>query len=84
MGFPLVNYPLGIRRAGVTGTVLARLHIEKDGRVSNISVIKDTIREFGEAGLSSAAKYRFQPGYRDGQATACTVICEFRFDLGDD
>jgi TonB family protein len=84
MGFPLVNYPLEIRRAGMTGTVLAKLHIEKDGSVSNISVIKDTIREFGDAVLSSAAKYRFLPGYRHGQATACTVLCEFRFNLGDD
>ena len=87
-----IVYPWQAREANTEGTVVLNLVVEKDGTISNPSVIKDIGGGCGEEALRVAggmndalkqANLRWVPGKKGGQAVRTQVTIPIRFKLQD-
>lgn len=56
------NYPRELRDAGVRGTVTLRFIVEKDGRTSNIRVLRSESGAFNAPAIAVVRTMRFTPG----------------------
>ena len=77
-------YPDSARRAGIQGTTLLRIHIETDGRVSDVSVE----RSAGHQGLDQAAadavrRWRFEPAQNSAGAVSVWALVPVEFRISD-
>jgi len=77
-------YPDSARRAGIQGTTLLRIHIEMDGRVSDVSVE----RSAGHQGLDEAAadavrRWRFEPAQNSTGAVSVWALVPVEFRISD-
>jgi protein TonB len=77
-------YPEAARRAGVQGTTLLRIHIEADGRVSDVTVE----RSAGHQGLDQAAaaavrRWRFEPALNSAGAVSVWALVPVEFRISD-
>lgn len=79
----LMPYPEQLRVQGITGEVTAQLSIEKDGTVSNVTVLHSSNKEFEAPVLTGAGKLRFQPATTSEGTVSCTANCVFKFELAD-
>ncbi|WP_022663183.1 energy transducer TonB [Paucidesulfovibrio longus] len=79
---PAPEYPREARRKGVTGTVLLRFLVERDGSVSRIQVLQaDPPGVFEENAIRAVALWRFRPGLRHGEPVRTWVRLPLRFRL---
>lgn len=75
-------YPARALRAGVEGSVTARLQVDANGRVSNAEIVDrrgDRDRELDRAVLNTVRDWRFEPAVHDGRAVATTVQLPVEF-----
>lgn len=72
------NYPRDAARTGVlSGTVSARLHVETDGKVSKVEIVKaKPPRQFDREVMAAAAQWKYAP-----ISKPLTTIVEFNFKL---
>jgi len=73
---PVPAYPARALRAGVEGTVTARLQVDANGRVSDAEIVGrsgERDRELDHAVLNTVRDWRFEPAVHDGRAVATTV-----------
>jgi TonB family protein len=55
------EYPANARRFNVSGTVLAKLRIEADGRVSKVEIVKSDADILSKAVVQAASNWRYKP-----------------------
>jgi protein TonB len=77
-------YPESARRAGIQGTTLLRIFIERDGRVSDVTVQ----RSAGDQSLDQAAseavrRWRFEPALNSGGPVAMWAVVPVEFRISD-
>lgn len=75
-GNALPAYPPRALRAGIEGSVVARVSIDPQGRVDDVAIIERKgarDRELDRAVIDTVRDWRFEPAVRDGRAVASTV-----------
>src|SRR3989442_756680 len=75
------EYPEEARLAGLTGTVVVRIVVGTDGRVTSAWVVQGAGHGFDESALAAARKLRFQPATRDGKPVPVQLDYEVHFEL---
>ena len=79
---PAPQYPRDMRRGSIHGTVVIRFEIDSEGLVTKCSLLKQSMKEFGDAAMDAAAKWTFGPAIgRGGKPTAITLDYEFVFTV---
>jgi protein TonB len=79
------DYPPGLRREGIEGSVTVRVTIDERGRVTAVELIKaDDQRFFAETRDQALRYWRFEPARRDGVAVVSDQTMTVHFRLEDD
>ena len=67
-----VRYPQMAQENGISGRVIVKLVVEKDGSVSDVTVIRGVDKDLDrEAMRVVRAMPKWQPGKNNGQAVRC-------------
>lgn len=72
-------YPEAARRAGIRGVVSVNAHVQTDGSVGEVRVIR-SIPELDRAAIDCAKKWRFKPALSAGRPVAVWVGIPIRFE----
>jgi len=75
------QYTEEARDAKIIGTVLLRLHIEKDGSPQNITVIEGLPMGLDEKAVEAIKQWKFKPGMKDGKPVRVQATIEVNFRL---
>ncbi len=75
-------YPEIAQRAGLTGLVVLRVLVNKEGKPMRTAVIKADNEIFVEPAKEAAMKTLFTPAIQNGKPITCWVNIPFRFSLG--
>lgn len=76
------DYPVRLRKKGVTGQVVLNLLVDTDGSVARVRVLSsDPPGVFDELAVSAAKRWRFRPGSNQGKPYAVWVNQPFDFRL---
>ncbi len=75
------NYPESLRKARIEGAVTLVFVLDEDGRVESPRVETSTHAEFEAPALEAIRKWRFKPGYREGQPVRTYLRQTIRFRL---
>jgi protein TonB len=77
-------YPESARRAGIQGTTLLRIHIETDGRVSDVSVERSAGHQsLDQAAADAVRRWRFEPALSSSGPVAMSALVPVEFRIGD-
>jgi protein TonB len=77
-------YPQDARQKGIEGTVVLRILVGKDGNPASVTVRRSSgYPTLDQASLQAAAKWRFSPARKNGQAIASFHDVRIRFCLDD-
>lgn len=76
-------YPAEARRDGRSGTVTVEFVVNEAGEVMNPRVTGASDRIFEEAAVRAVAKWRFEPGRRDGQIVRFRMVVPIHFSLNE-
>ncbi len=79
--FESAPYPPEAEQAGVQGTVVLRLTIDKEGNVTAAEVAEPAGYGFDEAAQAAALKFKFKPATRDGVPFAVKIKYAYDFTL---
>ncbi|WP_252178322.1 TonB family protein [Endozoicomonas sp. 4G] len=76
-------YPRKALQSGAGGSVVFQYTVSKEGRVTDVKILKERPRGkgFGRAIKKAAAKWKFKPAMEDGVAIARTQQQEYEFTL---
>jgi TonB family protein len=71
--------------AGIQGSVLLSVVVQKDGTVGRVEVTRSLDKTYGldDSAVSAARQWRFEPGRKDGKPVAVEVALELTFTLRD-
>jgi len=79
---PKSEYPAEARRLGIEGDVKLRLVVDEQGRVQEVTILRDPGHGFGAVARRSARTYcRFRPARKDGAAVATEIPYTIHFEL---
>ncbi|WP_269791814.1 energy transducer TonB [Stenotrophomonas sp. Iso1] len=84
-GNPLPEYPAEALQAGIEGDVIARLQIDSNGRVVQLSIVAHegaTDPRLDDAAVTALRQWRFHPAMHDGQAVPSVVQVPVEFRTG--
>ena len=77
-------YPDAARRAGIQGTTLLRIHIEVDGRVSEVMVARSAGHQsLDEAAAEAVRRWRFEPALNAGGPVSMWAVVPVEFRISD-
>ena len=77
-------YPESARRAGIQGTTLLRIHIESDGRVSDVTVERSAGHQsLDQAATDAVRRWRFEPALSSSGPVAMSALVPVEFRMGD-
>jgi TonB family protein len=79
--FENAPYPPEAEKAGLQGSVVLKLTIDKDGNVSAAEVMEPAGNGFDEAAQAAALKFKFKPATRDGVPFAAKIKYSYDFTL---
>ncbi len=74
------DYPETAKRAGIEGTVMLKVLVNKTGKVDSVEVQKGPV-VFHKAAIAAARETTFKPARQNDRAVACWVIMPFRFSI---
>ena len=60
------QFPLALRRSGVSGEATVDFIVDTNGNVQNAYVIRSTYREFGLSAVAAVSQWKFRPGRKGG------------------
>ncbi len=80
----VVIYPFEMHRAGLVGTVVARISIDESGKVSSVTITRSTLKEFNSSVIRGVSAMRFFPAIIDSKPVPCFADYEFKFHFGDE
>jgi len=74
------RYPMMARRAGISGAVVVRGIVRRDGTIDNVEVLKDLPYGLGDAAREAVQRWRFRPATFRGEPIDVyyTVTVNFR------
>lgn len=75
------RYPEEARKAGVSGTVLLRIVVDREGSVREVEVVRGIGHGLDEAAVEAARKLRFEPATQDGTPVSVQLNYELHFQL---
>lgn len=78
---PPPEYPETLRRDGVTGTVVVKIQIGTDGKVSNAEVVKSNQHKLEIFAAKAVRKWVFKPATRDGVSVESSLVIPIQFSL---
>lgn len=74
------EYPASLRAGGIGGTVLVRLSVSAQGRVTEATVIQSSgTDDLDAAALDSVGQWFYEPAYQDGKAVAAQTTARIDF-----
>lgn len=76
-------YPYDAKREGLHGEVLVEFIVDETGAVIEPRVVRSSHRVFEEASLRAVAKWKFEPGRRDGRVVRFRMAVPVVFNLND-
>jgi len=77
-------YPESARRAGIQGTTLLRIHIETDGRVSDVNVERSAGHQsLDQAAADAVRRWRFEPALSSAGPVSMWALVPVEFRIGD-
>jgi protein TonB len=76
-------YPHLLKSAGVEGSVTVTFTVDEKGHVSDARVVNSSHREFEEPTLRAVAKWRFEPGRRNGVPVRFRMQVPIMFALNE-
>ena len=79
--FVEAEYPAEARKKGIEATVVLRLELDAEGKVTEAAVERGAGSGFDEAALRVARQFEFEPARKDGEAVAAAILFEYRFTL---
>lgn len=81
---PLPVYPGELLRANITGDVEVRFLVREDGSVSDVSIVSQSQREFGDPTKEAVTKWKFLPtrDRKTGKPVPIWMRCSLVFKLG--
>ncbi len=74
-------YPEAERDAGREGTVVVDLHVDANGRVTAVEVVRSADPAFDEAAKKAALLLRFSPAYRGAEKVPVKLRQAIKFNL---
>lgn len=78
---PPPEYPETLRRDGVTGTVVVKIQIGSDGKVSAAEVVKSNQHKLEIFAARAVKKWVFKPATRDGVNVESSLVIPIQFSL---
>ena len=75
------SYTESARKYSVQGTVILRAVFSKDGRVTNIKVVKGLPHGLTQAAITAAQRIEFTPATKDGRPVSQYIQLEYNFNL---
>ena len=79
--FEAAAYPVAASQAGLEATVLLRLDIDADGRVTAVAVVDAAGHGFDEVAVQAARHFTFKPAKRGESAVASRILYRYAFTL---
>ena len=77
-------YPESARRAGIQGTTLLRIYIERDGRVGDVSVQRSAGHQaLDEAAADAVRRWRFEPALNSAGPVSMWALVPVEFRISD-
>ncbi|MGH7306101.1 MAG: energy transducer TonB [Candidatus Rokuibacteriota bacterium] len=77
-------YPDAARRAGIQGTTMLRIHIEVDGRVSEVTVARSAGHQsLDEAAAEAVRRWRFEPALNGAGPVSMWAVVPVEFRISD-
>lgn len=74
------EYPASLRAGGIGGTVLVRLSVSAQGRVTEATVLQSSgTDDLDAAALDSVGQWFYEPAYQDGKAVAAQITARIDF-----
>jgi protein TonB len=74
-------YPRALQRARIEGQVTLVFILNEEGRVEDPRIERSTRPEFEAPALEAIRKWRFKPGYKDGQPVRSFIRIPMKFQL---
>ncbi len=78
---PPPDYPVELRRQGISGLVAVVIVIDEDGKVIEAEVSKSSDPGFEESALAAVRKWRFKPAKVEGAAVKVRVTLPMKFNF---
>ncbi len=75
------KYPELARRAGMEGTVLVRVWVDKEGKVRKVEILKSDAEIFSQPAIEAAQQMVFTPAVQGGNPVSVWVAMPFKFKL---
>lgn len=77
------KYPPLAKLSGITGTVFVQVLVDKNGKVRDVKIYKDSSTNAGleQAAIDAAKASEFSPAISDGQPIAVWIIYHYDFTL---
>lgn len=82
--YKTTRYPIEARERGISGTVVLRYVIDKDGKIREIEVIQSVDEELDTEAIRVISKMKqWVPGFKDGKPVRVEYKQPFKFTLRD-
>lgn len=78
---PSPEYPELARRAGITGKVLVKILVDKEGKPKKAVILKSDAELFNESAIAAAMKSAFTPAIQDNKPVAVWIVIPYKFTL---
>jgi len=78
------DYPLELRRRGVTGSVVVEFVVDQEGNVVVANATESTNPAFDAAAVNAVSRWKFRPGKKNGRAVSTRVRQVVTFNLEKD
>ena len=76
-----VKFPAQAKKDGVTGKVVVRCLIDKDGKADRLEIVEsEPAGVFDDSALSTLKYWQFRPGIKKGDLVATWVKIPFKFE----
>lgn len=77
---PSPNYPDGLNREGINGTVVVEFVVDLTGRVVKADAVRWSRREFVEPAVRAVLRWRFEPGTINGRKVSFRMAVPIEFN----
>jgi len=81
---PSPAYPGDMRAHGVEGSVVVEFLVDEAGNAYNPMVVSATRREFEEPALRAVARWKFEPGFKNGHRVRYRMSVPLMFKMDRD
>lgn len=80
---PAPRYPAELRRNGQEGEAVIEFVVGTDGRVRSSRIVSASHPEFGDAAVAAVARWRFEPGTKNGRTVSFRMTVPVVFSINN-